>query len=351
MKKRILGYMLTAAAMIFTAGCSDFLEIKNYGDPAESWEDENDVDKAIAGLFEFTITESVSGRGMFWFEVASDDIVPGRTRATADAIKEFKMDASNSEDAKENWAKMYQYVARANNILSMVPTMDKLSDSYKTQAVGIAYFFRGLYMLWIAPYYGDNGPNGGIPIVLETTNAGDIDSPRPTSVLMNYDQIISDMRNAAERLPLFSELPSDLYGYPHKAAAWAFGARAALYAAQYDASYYDIVLEFCNNIENLTGADKRELFDDGSANPFKTLWTKAQNFGSEYIFSMLGNAVEGPKFHGVSFHNGGYSIINTWGYFQPTVDLYEAFETGDTRREATILLPGEEMTFVGNTFI
>lgn len=60
----------------------------------------------------------------------------------------------------------------------------------------------------------------------------------------------------------------------------------------------------CDKVMGLTGADKRELFDDGTDKAFANLWRKQQNFGSEYIFSLLGSAVDGPKFHGMSFQNG-----------------------------------------------
>lgn len=330
--------------------CSDFLDVDPWGS-SETWESETDVENAIAALYyAMQNEEGVGGRGMMWLELAGDDLVTGRTRASADQIKMFRMPANNSDDQKQNWPEMYKINARANNIITIVPSMN-LSTSYKNKAVGTAYFFRGFSMLWLAPWYGDNGPNGGIPIILETTNPGDIDSPRPTSVLRNYDQIISDMRTAAGLLPYFSELSADEYGYPHKAAAWAFAARAALYAAQYDDSYYDIVIEMCTYVENLTGVDRRDLFNDGSANPFANLWRRENNFSSEYIFSILGNASYGPKFHGMSFQNAGWNLYNTWGYYQPTYELYQAYESGDLRREATILMPGEEITFVGKTVL
>ena len=102
-------------------------------------------------------------------------------------------------------------------------------------------------MLWMVPYYGDD-TNGGIPIITDKTPTAEIDSPRPSHVLQNYDQIISDLREAGKRLPLFSQLAPEEYGMPHKAAAWAFAARAALYAAQFDAKYYDTVIEMCEKI-------------------------------------------------------------------------------------------------------
>ena len=74
----------------------------------------------------------------------------------------------------------------------------------------------------------------------------EMDSPRPDHVLKNYDQIIARLppcrRGAALTSPSFRPRST---GLPHKAAAWAFAARAALYAAQYDASYYNTVIEMC----------------------------------------------------------------------------------------------------------
>ena len=82
-----------------------------------------------------------------------------------------------------------------------------------------------------------------------------------------------------------------------------------------------------------------------------SLWRKEQNFGCEYIFSLLGNASDGPKFHGMSFQNGGWGLYNHWGYFQPTLSLWEAFEEGDIRRDATILYPGQTIKFMGREIL
>ena len=99
---------------------------------------------------------------------------------------------------------------------------------------------------------------------------------------------------------------------------------------------------------NLSGADKRDLYDDNDPDnsAFANLWTKENNFSSEYLFSLLGNTVDGPKFHGMSFQMDGWALYNTWGYYQPTYNLYKAFEEGDERRDATILFPGQHIQFV-----
>jgi len=347
MKKLLYTPIMILLSVLLLTGCDDFLEHEEYGAQQKYWTSEADIQDAIVGFYSFTWEEGVTGRGFMWFENCSDNMVTGRSQAEAEQIKNFIMSPANGRDAKDNFENMYQLIAKTNALLKNVPNMDNVSDAVKTNALGSAYFFRGFAYLWLAPWYADNGPNGGLPILTEETPVEEIDQVRPESVLENYDMIIEDMRKAGDMLPLLSQMAKSDYGLPHKAAAWAFAARAALYAAQYDAKYYATVIEMCDKVIGLTGADKRDLFDDNSANPFANLWREENNFSPEYIFSLLGNANEGPKFHGMSFQNGGWGFYNTWGYFQPTLELYKAFDPADKRREATILYPGESIMFGG----
>lgn len=345
-----IGHLLLSGfvLLVVSSGCNKFLEFEPYGGGSvESfWKTEADVKDALDALGNpFAAREGTSGRGIMWFENCSDNLVTGRSNANGDLVKNFNMSASSGLDVQTTWPRMYQLIKMTNDILRHVPKMN-ISQQAKDNAIGQAYFYRGFAYLWLAPYYGDDEINGGLPIVTEETPLDDLDQPRPSSVLVNYDMIISDLEKAAALLPFFAEQDPNDYGRPHKVAAWAFAARAALYAAQFDNKYYDIVLDYTNRVIN---EGNRNLFDDGSGNPFKNLFRKENNFSSEYIYSILGNTTEGPKFHGMSFQNGGFGIYNTWGYFQPTLELYQAFEPGDTRREATILYPGETIVFVGHT--
>ena len=79
---------------------------------------------------------------------------------------------------------------------------------------------------------------------------------------------------------------------------------------------------------------------------YGNLFSESANYSSEYIYSIQGTAVEGPKFAGMSFQNGGWGLYNTWGYFQPTYELYSAYEEGDVRRDVTILFPNQHIEFM-----
>lgn len=352
--KYIISSAIIAFLSMFITSC-DFLDVDVYSDAEDFWTSQGDIVKALNGMYDFTRNEGVTGRGLMWFENCSDNMVTGRSQSEAEAIKNFNMTPTNGRDVKDTYPEMYKIIARANSVLTNAPKVANVEPKFLDEALGEAYFMRGFAYMWIAPFYADDDINGGLPNILETTPAESQDLPRAESVLVNYDQIIADMEKAAELLPDYATRYADRAengGRPHKTAAWAYAARAALYASQYrdkatQDKYRDLVIYYCDKIINLTGANKRDLFDDGSANPFKKLWRVENNFSSEYIFGLLGNPSAGPKFHGMSFQNGGWGEYNHWGYYQPTYELLSAYENGDKRREATILLPGEKIMFMG----
>ncbi|MDO5664331.1 MAG: RagB/SusD family nutrient uptake outer membrane protein [Bacteroidia bacterium] len=341
--KKLLYISFLTIILTTLGSCNDFLEHDAYGHPtsANAWVNDADILRIVDGLRVWQAREGIDGRGFMWFENCSDNMVTGRAQAEGDQIKNFQMQPTNGRDARQNWQWMYATIAVANDILGQVDHSKQASEAVKNSAKAQAHFYRGFAYLWLAPWYGDNGANGGIPIVTEKTPVEELDMARPKSVLENYDLIISDLRKAGDMLPYHSQLPENQWGRPHKAAAWGYAARAALYAAQYDSKYYDIVIEMADKIINMSGTDKRSLYAD-----YRTFFREDNNFSPEYIFSVFGTHKEGPKFHGMSFQKDGYGLYNTWGYFQPTLDLYEAFEEGDTRRDATILLPGQHIQFI-----
>lgn len=337
MKIKILSIM--AIISLSFASCSDFLSYERKGDPSSDnfWKTESDAQSAADGLYFFMSEDGVVGRGFMHYYNCSDDIVTGRAQAGCDRMKNFIADYSR--DVVNNWPEMYKLIKRSNDIIKFVPTMN-ISQETKNRVLGQAYFFRGWAYLWLAPYYGDNGENGGIPIVTENTPVDNLDVPRPAKVSDNYNFCIEDFKRAAKLLPYFNELSADQYGRPHKTACWAYIAKAALYNAQYDASYYNTVSIYCDSIIN---SKKHELVAD-----YADLFTIKNNFSKEYIWSFVSNNVAGSILPGAMLENKGWGQYNGWGYFTPTLSLVNEYESGDKRLAATILQPGDEFTFLGN---
>lgn len=344
MKKNKLLFIVLFLVAGTISSCKKYLELTPYGPPTElnNMTDDQAM-TAVYSLFYWQYREGTLGRGFMWYENASDNFVTGRTQAEAQAIKNFTDQGSNGRDVRDNWPQMYQTINYSNNLLRSAPNATKLSDKVRNSVLGHAYFMRAFAYLWLAPWYGDNGPNGGIPIVTEETPIDQMDVPRPASVLENYAMIIADFEKAADLLPYFHEIPENQKGLMHKTAAWALMARAALYAAQYDNSYYDKVIEYTDRVINTGNHSLVPSYAD--------LWEIESNWSPEYIMSATSTEIDGSKLPGVIFQNGGFGIYNTWGYFQPTVELLKAFAPGDTRRKVSIAVPGDTLQFVGNQII
>ena len=343
MKRNIIILLVAIVALNFSS-CKKFLEFEPYGQPNQlaNMNDEQAM-QAVYSLFYWQYREGTLGRGFMWYENCSDNLITGRTQAEAQNIKNFLDNGSNTRDVRDNWPQLYQTINYANQLIKAVPTATKLSEKVKNNVMGHAYFFRAFAYLWLAPFYGDNGPNGGIPIVTENTTIDEIDVPRPASVLDNYNMIIEDFEKAAELLPYFDEIPVNEWGLMHKTAAWSLMARAALHASTWDPSYYAKVSEYADLVIN---SGKHALVSN-YADVFKI----ENNWSPEYIMSATSTEIDGSKLPGVLFQNGGFGYYNTWGYYQPTLELYNAFEEGDTRRKATIVAPGDTIYFIGNEII
>jgi hypothetical protein len=89
---------------------------------------------------------------------------------------------------------------------------------------------------------------------------------------------------------------------------------------------------------------------------FVDVFKAANNWSKEYIWSVVctpngGGTGWGSKLPGVMLTNKAWGIYNGWGYYLPTKELYDSFETGDLRREATILKPGISSSFWRRTYI
>lgn len=121
-------------------------------------------------------------------------MITGRIKATADVIKDFNIDGSEGSYTSTCYAKCYNIIRRANDILLNVPEME-ISESTKNRVLGgEAYFMRAFSYFWVAHTYGDD-VNGGVPIITVDNMFNDGGTySRPASVVENYKQIEEDLK-------------------------------------------------------------------------------------------------------------------------------------------------------------
>ncbi|MDO6736705.1 RagB/SusD family nutrient uptake outer membrane protein [Wenyingzhuangia sp. 2_MG-2023] len=342
--------MLTAVLVGNTISCSDdFTNLEPIGSVSNGnyWKTESEAIKAANGLQGIMFEEEMFGRGFFWYINASDDMITGRIKATADVIKDFNIDGSEGSYTSTCYASCYKVVRRANDVLLHVPDME-INEALKNRVLGEAYFMRAFSYFWLAHTYGDD-KSGGIPIIT-IENMFDVGGKyqRPTSVVENYAMIVEDLKKAADLLPLFTAYSSDDYGRPHKDAALAYIAKTNLYWAQYDASRYAEVVKYADLVTN-SGSGRALVNTGNPAKDYRELHSHLQNWGSEYIWTVNSGVDRGSILSGVMLENKGWGKFNGWGYYTPSEGLYNEFEEGDARKKVTILSFGDEFQYFGET--
>ncbi len=170
--------------------------------------------------------------------------------------------------------------------------------------------------------------------------------PQLPSVTDNYAAIAADFQKAAELLPLFETYTAADQGRAHKAAALGYLVKTLAYWAQYDNSKWALIPDICDQIKN--ECHRALITNAGTpAKNYQAVFKIANNWSSEYIWSVTSGTQGGSEFVGVVLENKGWGIYNGWGYFQPTEELYDEYEATDPRRETTILKFGDKFTYFG----
>ncbi|MEH6703813.1 MAG: RagB/SusD family nutrient uptake outer membrane protein [Galbibacter orientalis] len=352
MKKNINNkiILLLICLSIFSTSCSDdFTNLEPKGNISYEnfWQSQQDAIEATNSMYFYMKDEDMFSRGFFWFINASDDMITGRIKAEADNIKNFNI---TGDEGYIYWMypQSYKIIRRANDIIRNVPAMD-IDENLKNRLLGEAYFMRGFHYFWLAHSYGDNGENGGVPIITEENMDDEAGSySRPASVIENYSFIVEDLTKAADLLPLFTEYNTEDYGRAHKDAALGYLAKTYLYWGQYDASKFDLAVKYADAVTN-SGSGRALIDTDNPDEDYRLLHSHLNNWTSEYIWSVDSGVDDGSKLPGVMLENKGWGKYNGWGYYTPTEELYEEFEEEDPRRGVTILNFGDEFKYFGET--
>ncbi|UOE50624.1 RagB/SusD family nutrient uptake outer membrane protein [Mucilaginibacter sp. SMC90] len=322
---------------VLFAACSKNLDITPSGVVSEGnfWKTESDAQLGANAMYEPFDGEEFYGRGYMWFINASDDMVTGRINTNADAIKNFNRTYYSSGYTTGQWDMRYSVIRRANDVINKIPAIS-MDGTLKNRLLGEAYFLSGLMYFQLAYQYADD--RAGVPIITRENNNDPNPTPRAANIAANYTYIESEFKKAANLLPYFDQLAPADYGRAHKVAAWAYLSKMYLYKKEWaNAEKY---------ADSVVNQGKRALLSN-----YADVFKAANNYSTEYIWSATstakGTSGWGSILPGVMLENKGWGFYNGWGYYQPTKELYDAFESGDKRREATILKPGDKFMYFG----
>lgn len=268
------------------------------------------MDAAYNSLYTLYGPESLPS---FFGELMSDNCYTTNTAGTVSAYFEFQ----NSDLRADNiliegyWNNFYTALFRVNNILYQ---LKDLNFEKKNDYVGQCKFLRALY------YFNMVQTWGGVPIVTTPITIAESYAMKRGSEEEVYSQIVSDLQDAAVSLK----------ETPLKLGAATSGAANALLGKVY------------LTMGNKSKAEETlmKVYNKYSLVPYADLWDMSKKNGKESIFEIqyLGGKSNPYSKYWAMFSPIDNRIVTAWGagMNQVTDDLWNAYESGDIRRDISI---------------
>lgn len=343
MKKNIFILLISASALISLNSCEDWLLEPSPGVTKleDFFSTGTTAVQSVNAAYTPLMWEFNSTYYPEWFigDVVSDDALKGG-QSIGDMSVIYDMEnfktATNNAYLLDFFRGNYQGIGRCNLVLDQVPAMETdatLSQSLKSRIIGEASFLRALYYFRLVRVF------GGVPkIDFVVNSSAEWKQPRATADEI-YAFIIQDLETANQLLWKKSKYAAEDLGRATKGAAQAMLLKVNLYTKQYDKAkiWGDSIMASGEYNLNANYADNFSLAGENGIESV---------FEIQYMSDPTSDYGDGN-----GFTRGTYTTILTrsrsskaggWGFNKPTQNLWNEFEAGDPRREATIINPTDE---------
>lgn len=331
-----LKYNLIAIALLgFSfSSCSDFLEQNPQTDLSENdfYKTADDILSAVNGVYSSLQEGDIYGNWYVFGEIPSDNTrnqLSGSV-TTQNEFDQFYIDTQNSMIANF-WKAAYKVINRTNTVLGRIDGIEintELANRYKLECK----FIRALMYFNLVRVYGD------VPLVLKEISISEsydiLREPKENV----YNQIIADLKEAQD-LPVSYSTAED--GRATQGAAKALLANVYM-TLHKNAEAETILAEIINSgryslLENTPGS----LNIDG----YKNVFSPVNHNSKEGIFEiqfLKGGYGEGSNYaNNFAPENSGTNVVavgGTGGNNIPEMDIYNAYEEGDLRRDFSMSL-------------
>lgn len=323
--KTLKNLIICAILFCSATSCSDFLDKEpNQLGTGNFYQTDEEAEQAVNAVYNVFYNFYQNHVG-FDVDCLSDDIVKGHGTDFADynSFNTGQMLASNAA-IKSLWSDYYAGIYRANMVLDNVKEQSKVSEIKKKQVLGESYFLRAYFYYQLVQRY------GGVPIILTTIDQPK--SPARETVEVVYGQIEEDLIDAIELLEYASDA---VVGRPNKGTAICL--LGLVYLSQNNFS--DCYKTLKPVVDNKDGKYNYSLIQDLSK-----MYQISNNNGPESVFEIQAREAA-PLGQTMAYNHWvrprGMSKRGGLGFPMPTLSLYNEFEPGDLRREATILKEGD----------
>ena len=332
----------TCAAFLLTlgllSGCGDkFLEEAPADQitDANFYKTETDAIQAVTASYSELTKEGQYNLALWGMDIMADVSTTGGGGGS-DGIEYTQLDDYNipttNTVANRLWGGCFIGIQRANLVLQKVPAITAIDPAIKKRCLGEAQFLRAKYYFDLVRAYGD--------VPLFTTPPGSpeaVNIPR-TAAAEVYKQIEQDLADA------FTNLPATYGGGDvGRATKWAAaGLLAKVYITDPAGKKPDAAkwaLEVIKNSGKSLWANYGDNFkienENGKESLFEVQYVSGRNGYERNNVGFSGNEFFAPRGSGTTPAGGGY------GFNIPEPDFVSGYEAGDTRKAATIWVPGD----------
>ncbi len=330
MKSKIIFSLFIAILM---AGCQNsFLEIPSKTSLSKPvfFQSEDDFQQAINGAYApLRYLYSGSNGAYAMGELRSDNTTykynpNDRGTIQPEYIADFLVQSSN-DVLYNKYSNNYSIIARSNQILDLIDEVD-FDESAKSNIKGQAYFLRAFAYFDLVQYFGQ------VPVHLKAVTTLDETALPLSSVEDVYNQIILDAKQAADLLPDKA--------VQEKGRVTSGSAKTLL------GNVY-IVLENWSEAETIFKSisgysllpNYEDVFDPAMKNNSESVFEiqykqGTEGFASNFFYTFLVQPISAEE---VSAVTGIPEVARTIeGYNIPTLDIINAYESGDLRKDASI---------------
>jgi hypothetical protein len=322
---------ICSGILLFTAllvSCTDSFVDR---DPVYSIDSENyfnseeDYNEALIAAYDMLQSTYVN---VLLGEIASDNTLSGGESANDvigfQQVDEMTHTAVNS-NLRDLWNWMFAGVNRANYILEF---KDKTNFNGKEQIIAEARFLRAYYHFELVKWF------GAIPLKGDARfKLGDEKNIPRSPVSEVYASIEDDLEYAIANLSVVAPQT----GRATKGAAQALLGKAYLYQDKFDEAadvLEDLIIDDNYSLVTNYNSIFENSGENGTESVFEVQYSDAEGAGFGCLQCSEGNVAVG--FNGIRNYSGPL-FDSGYSFNVPTQDVFDAFEVGDNRRDASIL--------------
>jgi len=324
--KRII-YLLS---IVFIVSCDD-LDLNPVGllSGDNFFNTENDALVAVNAVY--VPNSLLSTYTNYLIEAPSDAVQSGEAqRGDGGATLAIFQYGAGNAIVEGVWQLLWQGITAANNVIDKVPSGSE-ATALQRRITGEAKFLRALYYFYTVQFWGD------VPLVLHTYDGENVTRASVDEV---YTQIVKDLEDAIEVLPLKSAYAASDAGRATKGAAQTLLAKVSLVWAQTgvtvnSATLYNDAVRYADEVINSGEYALEEVFTDNWQ------WEEGLKNGKEIIFtahhavSQYADGDGGNHQSHCAFAEGfanpeatNHLAISSW-------DFYYKYDEADQRRDGS----------------